>query len=132
MKIFLIICILLFGNFVFADEPFGDYNFLCEASDGKTNSALQIDGGVDPSGGFSVSINGKGRWNSLNGISYIAISSSLKNGTKYVSAPYEKPKVTIKIFWNQLLAENEYRGTVQREGFNDGYPFEVICRTEFQ
>lgn len=45
----------MFSIAAYAERPFGDYNFDCRV-DEKKAIVLQVEGGVDPSGGLQNSI----------------------------------------------------------------------------
>lgn len=130
MKFILSLLLLIGMSSIYASEPAVDYGFTCNATDTKTNSTLELQGGVDPSGGFSIYITSTNIWRGLNGAMYIADRIPTKNSTKYASVPYEKPQITLTIYWNKKQSSKTYLGQIKVKGENSNSTIPVACNVE--
>src|SRR4051812_41369864 len=111
MKSILLVSAMLFGSLSFAGEPFNDYNFTCK----DQSSGLQIQGGVDPSGGFFTHISAP-NMPSLNNLDYEATRKPVGDGlSTFTSARYVRPKIVLSIHWDTEVSKDVYQGELVRQ-----------------
>lgn len=135
MKIsFMLICLLVASLTAQAAVPFEDYNFYCSAGDTSGSGQLEIEAGVNPLGGFDVSMRATEPWTDLNGAFIVAESFAAEGGASvlYKSVPDESLFVNILIRWSQDIGADRYPGTLTSENINGGNPIDLICRAELQ
>ena len=87
-----------------AAEPVSDYGFNCTSVDAQ----FTLQAGVDPSGGFSTTVQSRGPYAALNGLNYISRHRQAGAATRFVSASYVKPRLTLTLDWSRELASDTY------------------------
>jgi hypothetical protein len=112
-----------------AQPPLKDFNMKCLARNSAGQTALIIESGVDPSGGFDTWIEAKAPFAALDGIQYTAHARSgrKKDTTLFTSAPYIRPRIVLYVDWSKKLYDGNYHGTMFRKNIKGDQPLDLHC-----
>lgn len=130
MRNFIVLAFLAsLSSLAFAEEPFEDYGFVCKVSAESPNS-IEVEGYVDPSGSFAMSVRAKGTFKDWNGAFFMARRYAGKKQTTYRNITKDFPKTSVRIYWGDENTVSPFKGYILSPDLNSGKKIEFTCEVQ--